>query len=204
MTTVVACPQCRQELKLPEELVGRAVQCPECKHTFTAAVTPAATPAAPGAPPPLPPQTAVSEAPLVDVETDEEEFEKPIDDGAAAPDQPRQRKTGRRSKSGGSYYDELVKTQRRRMKPHRGSMILGLGVVSILFLGPGVFAGAVAYYFGTDDLNEMYSGRMDIKGEGMTKAGRVLGIISLALHVAGLAVSCFCCGLGPIIGVGTS
>src|SRR5579871_4490866 len=78
MTTVVACPQCRQELKLPEELVGRAVQCPECKHTFTAAVTPAATPAAPGAPPPLPPQTAVSEAPLVDVETDEEEFEKPI------------------------------------------------------------------------------------------------------------------------------
>jgi hypothetical protein len=31
------CPNCQQSLQMPEEVVGRTVRCPFCKHQFTAA-----------------------------------------------------------------------------------------------------------------------------------------------------------------------
>ncbi len=46
MSTTVACPACGRTLSVPDELRGRAVQCPVCRNKFTAAA------AAPGDPPP--------------------------------------------------------------------------------------------------------------------------------------------------------
>ncbi len=37
MTHMIACPECGQSLQAPSELLGTAVQCPECQHAFTAA-----------------------------------------------------------------------------------------------------------------------------------------------------------------------
>ena len=36
MPTVVACPSCQKQLKVPDELLGRKVKCPGCKETFMA------------------------------------------------------------------------------------------------------------------------------------------------------------------------
>jgi len=44
-STKINCPNCQQSLKVPEELIGRTVSCPFCKHTFTAAAPPAGSPA---------------------------------------------------------------------------------------------------------------------------------------------------------------
>ena len=38
MAQLVACPECQKHLQVPDELLGKRVQCPECKHTFTATV----------------------------------------------------------------------------------------------------------------------------------------------------------------------
>jgi hypothetical protein len=46
MNHLIACPECNKNLQVPEELIGKSVQCPECKHTFAAAL--------PEAPPPMP------------------------------------------------------------------------------------------------------------------------------------------------------
>ena len=36
MPQTIGCPACRQSLRVPDDLVGHAVKCPACAHTFTA------------------------------------------------------------------------------------------------------------------------------------------------------------------------
>src|SRR6266852_4194655 len=36
MAQLVACPDCNKHLQVPDNLLGKKVQCPECKGTFTA------------------------------------------------------------------------------------------------------------------------------------------------------------------------
>jgi predicted Zn finger-like uncharacterized protein len=62
MPTLTSCPSCSKQLKVPDELLGRQVKCPQCGTTFTAtaAVTPGGPPPPPSpqhpfAPPPAPP-----------------------------------------------------------------------------------------------------------------------------------------------------
>src|SRR5260370_10608228 len=38
MPSVITCPSCQKQLKVPDELIGRSVKCPGCKETFTAQV----------------------------------------------------------------------------------------------------------------------------------------------------------------------
>jgi hypothetical protein len=49
MSLLITCPECAKHLQVPENLLGKTVQCPECKHTFTAeeAVSPDPVPAVP-------------------------------------------------------------------------------------------------------------------------------------------------------------
>ena len=64
--------------------------------------------------------------------------------------------------------------------PHRGTLILILGIVSLVIFPP---LGVVAWVMGGSDLRAMRAGRMDRSGQGMTRAGHVLGIVSTALLV---------------------
>ena len=68
-------------------------------------------------------------------------------------------------------------------KPHRGGLILALGIVGLLLCG---FAGIAAWIMGNRDLAEMDAGVMDASGRGMTQAGRVIGIITVVLNVLSL------------------
>ena len=74
------------------------------------------------------------------------------------------------------------------MKPHRGVMIL---VFAILSLVMGCFPlGIAAWIMGGNDLKEMRAGAMDPTGEGLTNAGRIIGIIGTVLFFIGM------CGYG--------
>ena len=66
----------------------------------------------------------------------------------------------------------------RHYHPHRGGLILTLGVLAVLccqLLGP------VAWAMGSADLREIREGRMDPEGTGTTQAGMILGIIGTVL-----------------------
>lgn len=68
----------------------------------------------------------------------------------------------------------------RIYQPHRGALVLTLGIVSLIancFFIPGI----LAWVYGRGDLKKMDAGQMDPEGRGITMAGMILGIISTAL-----------------------
>jgi hypothetical protein len=69
------------------------------------------------------------------------------------------------------------------LKPHRGTMLLVFGILGIFCC---IIFGILAWVMGSGDLKEIAEGRMDPAGEGMTKAGKILGIIGCILNVLGL------------------
>ena len=71
------------------------------------------------------------------------------------------------------------------LRPHRGTLVLVLGILGIVCCMP---CGIVAWVLGNQDMKEMAAGTMDPTGLGMTKAGKILGIISVVLAVVGLIV----------------
>ena len=69
-------------------------------------------------------------------------------------------------------------------RPHRGALVFAFGLLAWLTLILPIF-GALAWAMGTRDLHRMRTGEMDPAGEGITRAGRMLGMAHL---VAGTAV----------------
>jgi hypothetical protein len=81
-------------------------------------------------------------------------------------------------------YDYEDDDRSRYVQPHRGTLILVLGILSFVL---GCFPlGIAAWIMGSADLKAMQAGEMDRAGEGMTRAGQVLGIICTLLVVLGI------------------
>lgn len=74
------------------------------------------------------------------------------------------------------------------VKPHRGGVILALGIVGIVIC---FITGIIAWVMGMNDLKEMKEGQRDKEGESLTKAGMICGIIATALAVLGLLWTLF-------------
>ena len=70
-------------------------------------------------------------------------------------------------------------------EPHRGTLVLILGILSIVLQCFPL--GLVAWILGSGDLKKIRARQMDPEGEGLTKAGWICGIIGTCL--GGL----FCC-----------
>src|SRR5260221_12305086 len=63
MKPIVSCPECRRDLQVPDDLLGRSVQCPDCKHPFVAQSLAAPIPiTSVSKAPPAPPPTAIPAA----------------------------------------------------------------------------------------------------------------------------------------------
>jgi hypothetical protein len=71
------------------------------------------------------------------------------------------------------------------LAPHRGTLILILGILSIVCC---FICGIVAWVIGNNDLKQMAAGTMDPSGEGMTKAGKICGIIGIAIQIVGFVI----------------
>jgi len=66
------------------------------------------------------------------------------------------------------------------MKPHRGTLILILGILGLVVCAP---CGIAAWIMGNTDLREMDAGLMDPSGRSNTKAGQICGIIATILFI---------------------
>jgi len=66
----------------------------------------------------------------------------------------------------------------RYLEPHRGGLILTLGIVGFFFCA---IIGLIAIVLGATDLQKMAQGRMDPSGRGLTIAGLVMGSIQMLM-----------------------
>ena len=72
------------------------------------------------------------------------------------------------------------------LRPHRGTLILVFGILSLVVCG--FFLGIPAWIMGNADLRAMAAGEMDRSGEGLTKAGKICGMIAVILDIVGILV----------------
>jgi len=71
------------------------------------------------------------------------------------------------------------------MRPHRGVLILVFGILGLVCC---VIFGIIAWVMGNGDLREMDAGRMDPSGRGLTQAGKICGIVNVALTLVGIVI----------------
>lgn len=84
------------------------------------------------------------------------------------------------------------------MKPHRGTLILVLGILGLVICGP---LGIAAWVMGSSDLKEMTAGTMDPSGRSLTNAGKICGIIASILMIVEVVVfiAVFALGMGAAV-----
>ena len=94
--------------------------------------------------------------------------------------------------------DDYDDNQHRYYQPHRGGLILALGLIAWLVCG---LVGFAAWFMGKADLAEMDAGRMDPTGRGMTQAGYILGMIMSIFQIVLLFgfLALFVCGAAGAI-----
>jgi hypothetical protein len=84
----------------------------------------------------------------------------------------------------------------RDHEPHRGSLIMVLGILSLVIVP--IILGPIAWILGAEDLKKIRQGRMDPEGESMTNTGKVCGmvatIVGLSVLVVVFLVWLFCLG----------
>jgi len=79
------------------------------------------------------------------------------------------------------------------LRPHRGGIILALGILGILCC---FICGIIAWVMGSNDLREMAAGRMDPSGQGITNAGKICGMISVIIQIVGFVFYLLLMSLG--------
>jgi predicted Zn finger-like uncharacterized protein len=161
---IISCPSCPQKLRIPEELFGRAVKCPKCGATFEAG-SPAPEAKEPAASVQVSESAPAATAPAARLNNQDEVL--PV------PDEPRPRRV------------------RRDAEPSRGTLILTMGIVSIVLPVIGWIPGIMAVAMGRNDLKKIKAGQMDKSGADITQAGWICGIVGTCLQ----GIACIGCGL---------
>ena len=147
------CPGCRNRLRVPDEHAGKQARCPECSF--------------------------VSQVPYLAVDGQPQLTEPPLappprfDYAAPGSETPNPYASPTTPASGLTTYT----------RPHRGALLLILGIVSILCCN---LLGIAPWVMANSDLAAMDRGEIDPSGRGLTQAGRVLGIIAIVLMVLAL------------------
>jgi hypothetical protein len=160
---IISCPSCPQKLRVPEEFFGRTVKCPKCGVTFQAAAGPAGTePPAAGSDP-----ATASEHTSPSVADPESMGGRPLT-AESAP----------------------TRRIRRDAEPSRGSLVLTLGIISIVLPVIGWIPGIAAITMGRADQKKIRAGLMDRAGADTTQAGWICGIIGTCLQ----GITCLGCG----------
>ncbi len=202
MATLVDCPICTRKLRVPDDLLGTSVRCPDCGNTFTAnggpvpSLTPAAAPAAdaPALERAAPPDGAAPPAPLGTPHSVTGSAPGRVPAPAGAEEQTRAcpacgkqipANAARCPACGEDLGDEDSRPWERprrhlgRMdtEPHRGVVVLVLGILGLVMGGIGLPMAIIAWVLGHADLKKIRAGTMDPEGEGLTQAGKICGII---------------------------
>ncbi len=91
------------------------------------------------------------------------------------------------------------------LRPHRGGLILGLGIASIVLVFMGccccgvlpILTGLVTIVMGGSDLSAMNRGEMDSAGKAMTQTGILLAVIALGVMALIFGVGMLGGGIAP-------
>jgi len=210
MPAIVDCPSCNRKLRIPDELLGRKVKCPTCNTTFDAVASQSggAPPAPPpggvtAAPPPAPPPFTPAAKPPAPPPA----FTPPPQDapvmahkrcpycGETVPaDAQRCQHCGEALAGADRPWEQQGGGVRRDCEPHRGPLVLTLGIISVVLATfsfcpyqlllvslVGLGFGFPALLMGKSDLKAMAAGTMDPKGQGLTQAGWICGIVGARL-----------------------
>jgi len=172
MPLQTGCPSCNRQLRVPDNLIGQLVKCPTCMKTFTAEEQRAVSAVASS--PSIPPQRQPPEL-EPKPEPEPPPRRRNFDDIDDLP-----LRSHPRFHEGGYRADAL---------PHRGGLILTLGILSIALLPlcwpltsiSALGLGIPAWVMGQGDRKKMREGLMDSEGEGITNAGWICGIIGTGL-----------------------
>jgi predicted Zn finger-like uncharacterized protein len=220
MPTIIHCPSCERQLRVPDELLGAKVKCPTCNGTFDAT-----NDAGPAVPPPQPvprPTERVSAEPRREPEPDRDELSpRPRDHADAWRPCPHCgeeiRKEAAHCRFCGQDVDDADREDerpweradrhavRRDCEPHRGTLILVLGILSIVLATMWFLSivslpmGIAAWIMGRRDLKKIDAKAMDPEGRGTTQAGYICSIVGTILSV--LMLLC-CAGYIGLISFG--
>jgi hypothetical protein len=174
MSIEIGCTGCGQTLRVADEHGGKKARCPACGTIVLipsvsggALLEPAPGDPFAAAPLPRPDVNPFADRPAVDA--------NPYAPPAALPD---------------NVFP--------RLRPNRGGAILTLGIISLMSVLPfgmcclplalaSLPCGIIAWTMAASDLKEIRSGRMDPSGQGMVRAGMVLGILGIVLCVLMIA-----------------
>ncbi len=224
MSSILACPFCGRKLRVTDELRGQMVRCPACNETFDSTLEsapPAPASESPPDPQDLPLELTIDESakePKSDpagtpglvgavelklsLDDDEPSPRSPAPPEEAPPRSEPLESPRRKLPRLANEHDEDFPSIRRRgprrdSEPHRGTMVLVLGIISLVCLTiscvpVGAILGLAAWIMGQRDLRKIRKGDMDPAGEGTTQAGWICGIIGTVLNgLATLACGAF-------------
>jgi hypothetical protein len=229
MPTAITCPSCRRVLNLPAEALNRMVQCPACKHQFhpaealpAEAVRPApprfdyagATAEPPASPVPAPPEPNVERRapppppPSYDIRRGDRRGKRETEDLCPQCKAFVPRDANKCPECGAEFLaedDESYRpweqegVERRDSEPHRGTMLLWMGIGSIVlaclfflcFIGvltslAGLVMGSAAAWMGRIDLKKMDQHLMKADGRSITSGAMICGFVGLALNLLAL------------------
>jgi hypothetical protein len=203
MPIVTVCQGCGQRLSVADEYAGRTARCPQCKCEYT---VPEAKPDAGFGTAASDKWQLRTEDGKVYGPTSKANLDQWVAEGRVTVACQVKRETDSLWQSASQLYPQLTATgagnpfadrqpgtnpysapagftpaaARRFSQPHRGGVILTLGIIGIVccqLLAP------VAWVMGQTDLRQIDSGVMDPEGRTMTQVGMVLGIIGTALLI---------------------
>jgi hypothetical protein len=87
------------------------------------------------------------------------------------------------------------------VKPHRGIILLVFGLVS-LPPSPCFIFGLGAWAMGRGDLKAMAEGKKDLRGERLTRAGMILGVVGVLVNVLWISKRILIDGVGAVGNLG--
>ena len=85
------------------------------------------------------------------------------------------------------------------MTPHRGVLVLVLGILGLV--GCGIFTSIPAWVIGSGDLKAMDAGTMDPSGRSLTNAGKICGMIATIIAIVAVVLVGLLIALGVAIPV---
>lgn len=191
------CDRCQKLLRVPDNSAGKQSRCPHCKsvQAIPESTASASLHARPNPPP------SSSNSP----NSSEPSFSPPSSNSGqsySATSHPSSSYSSSYSPSSGSYNPYSSPPQSgsssRFAIPHRGGLVLGMGIAAIIitltmpFMGIQLIFGIIAWVLGHIDLKKMDAGEMDPSGRDGTLTGKILGIISVVITIFGAFGCCGC------------
>lgn len=199
MAIETKCPGCSRTLRVGDEHAGKPARCPMCHEIYTVPGEPLAAAASAAGESPATWRMRTPEGHVYGP-VGQQELDRWVAEGRVAHDCELMSDLDAQWRAADVYYPALApvsvsSTPRaavnvpRYLAPHRGGLVLALGIISWA-VGCPIF-GICAWVMGSADLREMRAGRMDPSGQGLTQAGQIIGMIHALLTILAIVLFVF-------------